>query len=306
MPNNVSPGVDGRKMDIKANPKDASTVILVREAKDDSWEIFLARRNRHQSFMAGAFVFPGGQLDNLDCDPELFNFVRAATGFDPCGLLQDNALTYEKAMGFFIAAIRETFEEAGIFFAGNAAGNFLSVHDQDNCQRFADYRCALNKSQITLRDIVQREKLLLFPDMLIPYCHWITPDIEEKRFSARFFLARLPEGQVPVTDAGELTESLWTTPKKALEMYYAGKILLMPPTLKTIEDISLHSGINELFAAAAKKAIYPILPQLADGALVLPHDPAYTIAEYKRPANPHDHSRFIIQDGIWKIAFYNK
>lgn len=306
MPNSVPPDFGSPEVNIKADPQDASTVILIRDGQNDSWEIFLARRNRRQSFMAGAFVFPGGQLDNQDCNPELFKFARPVSGFDPQGLLQEYTLTSEKARGFFLAAIRETFEETGIFFGGSSAGDFFSFKNSDNCKRFTDYRQALNKSQISLLDIMRKEKLLLFPDVLIPYSHWITPDIEKRRFSARFFLARLPEGQVPITDADELTESMWATPKKALEMHRAGKILLMPPTLKTIEEISLYSGIDELLAAAAKKIISPILPQLVDGALILPHDPAYTLVAYKRPANPSDPSRFIIEDGIWKTTFHSK
>jgi 8-oxo-dGTP pyrophosphatase MutT (NUDIX family) len=304
LPNSVCEEADSPKADIKADPKDASTVILMRDAQDNTFEIFLARRHQRQSFMAGAFVFPGGQLDNQDCNPELFKFVRPVSGFDPRGLLQEYALSSEKAMGFFLAAIRETFEEAGIFFGGTSTGIFLPFTNSDLSKRFADYRQSLNKSQILLLDIIRKEKLLLFSDLLIPYSHWITPDIEKRRFSARFFLARLPNGQVPITDDDELTESIWVTPKKALEMHRAGKILLMPPTLKTIEEISLYSGIDELLAAAAKKTIYPILPQLTDGALILPHDPAYTIAAYKRPANLSEPSRFIIRDGIWKTAFY--
>jgi 8-oxo-dGTP pyrophosphatase MutT (NUDIX family) len=305
LPNSVPPDFDSPEVNIKADPQDASTVILMRVGQNDSFEIFLARRNRRQSFMAGAFVFPGGQLDTEDCDPELFKFARPVSGFDPRRSLQEHTLSLEKARGFFLTAIRETFEEAGIFFGGASTGNFLPFTNSDLSKRFTDYRQALNKSQISLLGIMRKEKLLLFPDVLIPYSHWITPDIEKRRFSARFFLARLPEGQVPITDDDELTESLWVTPKKALEMHRAGKILLMPPTLKTIEEISLYSDIDELLAAAAKKIICPILPQLADGALILPHDPAYTLAAYKRPANPSDPSRFIIEDGIWKTTFHS-
>lgn len=306
MPNNAPLEVAGWTADIKGHPKDASTVILVREARNDSWEIFLARRHHRQSFMAGAFVFPGGQLEDTDCDSELAALTRPKTNINYGDLLQDKDIAADRARGFFIAAIRETFEEVGILFGGNDNGNFISLSKRETFQRFTQYRQALNNSQIKLKEIARRENVFFFTDCLIPYAHWITPEIEKMRFSARFFLARLPEGQVPVIDASELTESLWASPKKALEMYHAGKIFLMPPTLKTIEEISLHSSISELFAAAAKRAIYPILPQLADGALVLPHDPAYTIAAYKKPANPHDRSRFIIQDGIWKTAFYNR
>ena len=243
--------------------KDAATVILIRPSKSGDWEIFLARRHRNQTFMAGAYVFPGGQLEETDNDLLLENYIKTTDVFDPCRLLQDSNLSGEKARGFFIAAIRETFEEAGIFLGGKTTGNFVSFHDERVLKRFNDYRHQLNASQIILMEIAQKEEISFFPDTLIPYAHWITPDFEKKRFSARFFLAKLPPGQTPVADAMELTVSLWITPQKALEMHREQKIILMPPTFKTIEELSAFKDIDELFSATKTKIIYPILPQLA-------------------------------------------
>jgi len=90
--------------------KDAATVILVRSSKVNDGEVFLARRHQKQSFMAGAYVFPGGQVEESDSDPHLKKYIKTADIFDPCRLLQDSSLPIEKARGFFIAAIRETFE----------------------------------------------------------------------------------------------------------------------------------------------------------------------------------------------------
>ncbi|OGP67569.1 MAG: hypothetical protein A2031_01165 [Deltaproteobacteria bacterium RBG_19FT_COMBO_43_11] len=286
--------------------KDAATVILVRSGISDVWEIFLARRHQKQAFMAGAYVFPGGQLEETDSDPQLENYIKTADLFDPCRLLQDNNLPKEKARGLFITAIRETFEEAGILLGGNTAGNFVSFYNEEVLKRFNDYRPDLNASQITLAEIAQKEKILLFPDTLIPYAHWITPEFEKMRFNTRFFLAQLPPCQTPVADTVELTESLWVTPQKALEMQRERKILLMPPTLKTIEELSAFKDIEELFSATKKKIIYPILPQLAGNSLKLPHDPEYSIEAYKRPPNPDEPSRIISENGVWKTAYYNK
>ena len=285
--------------------KNAATVILLRPAKAGDWEIFLARRHQRQAFMAGAFVFPGGQLEETDGDPQLEKYIMTAEAFDPCRLLQDNSLPKEKALKFFVAAIRETFEEAGIFLGGKTTGNFVSFYDGDVLKRFNNYRRELNASQITLAEIARKEKICFFPDTLIPYAHWITPEFEKMRFSTRFFLAYLPEGQIPVSDKSELTESLWVTPQKALEMHRQRKILLMPPTLKTIEELAEFTSVEELFTAAKKKIIYPILPQLAGDILKLPHDPEYSIYAYKRPARPDEPSRILAENGVWKTAFYN-
>ena len=155
-----------------------------------------------------------------------------------------------------------------------------------------------------MTEIAQKENILLFPDALIPYAHWITPEFEKKRFNTLFFLAKLPPGQTPLADAMELTESLWVTPQKALEMHRQKEIILMPPTLKTIEELSAFRNINELFSATQKKIIYPILPQLAGNILKLPHDPEYSIDAYKRPANLNEPSRILVENGVWKTAFY--
>jgi 8-oxo-dGTP pyrophosphatase MutT (NUDIX family) len=279
-------------------------VILIRPSKDGDWEIFLARRHQKQTFMAGAYVFPGGQLEETDNNPQLKNYIKTADVFDPCRLLQDSSLPGEKALGFFIAAIRETFEEAGILLGGKTTGNFVSFHDEKVLKRFNDYRHQLNASQITLAEIAQKEKISFFPDALIPYAHWITPEFEKKRFSTRFFLAKLPPNQTPVADAIELTKSLWVTPQEALEMHREQKIILMPPTFKTIEELSAFRDIDELFSAAKTKIIYPILPQLAGNILKLPHDPEYSIEDYKRPPKLDESSRILAENGVWKTAFY--
>jgi 8-oxo-dGTP pyrophosphatase MutT (NUDIX family) len=218
--------------------------------------------------------------------------------------LQNKSLPEEKALGFFIAAIRETFEETGIIFGGKTSGYFISLNNEDTLQRFNHYRQELSASQITLTGIAQKENILLFPDVLIPYAHWITPEFEKKRFNTIFFLAKLPPNQTPTADATELTESLWVTPQKALEMHRRKEIILMPPTLKTIEELSAFKNINELCSVTQKKIIYPILPQLAGNILKLPHDPEYSIDAYKRPPNLNDPSRILVENGVWKITSY--
>ncbi len=254
--------------------------------------------------MAGAFVFPGGQLENSDSDPELSSLVLAADNFHPRALLQEDGLTPDKARGFFIAAIRETFEEAGIFLAGYSNGNFIAFQEKEAVVRFSAHRRALNSGEISLADILRKENILLFPDTLVPFSHWITPEREGKRFDTRFFLAQLPQGQETVSDNMELTEFLWVTPQNALRMHLSREIMLMPPTLKTVMELLPFKSVDELFAAAKRRIIYPILPQIFDQGIKLPHDPEYGLEQYRQPANPDEPSRIIAEDGVWKAAFY--
>ncbi|MCX5850144.1 MAG: NUDIX hydrolase [Deltaproteobacteria bacterium] len=284
--------------------KNAATVILIRPSKAGHWEIFLARRHQNQNFMAGAYVFPGGQLEEADSDPHLEQHIKTSDVFHPGRLLRDESLPREKALGFFIAAIRETFEETGILLGGKTIGNYILLNNKETIQKFNQYRIQLNAFQITLAEIVRKEEISFFPEALIPYSHWITPEFVKKRFSTRFFLAKLPPGQTPVADAMELAESLWITPQNALEMNRQKEIILMPPTLKTTEELSAFRDIDELFSAAKTKTIYPILPQLAGNILKLPHDPEYSIKDYKRPPKPDEPSRILSENGVWKTAFY--
>ena len=287
-----------------AQPKESATVILVRSNPENTWEVFLACRHRDQSFMATAYVFPGGQVDAADTGAELHDFIATPDHFNPQALLQDAGLTREMAQSFFICAIRETFEEAGVLIARDSSGNSFKIDSDQEKARFADYRRELNAGGMTLKDIAQKENLLFSPDALIPYAHWITPEISPKRFSTRFFLARLPEGQLTTTDCNELTDCLWTTPKNILKMHYNKEIMLMPPTLKTLEELAAYANIDALFSGARNRTIYPILPQHSENFLKLPHDPEYGIEKFKVQARPDEPSRIIFTDGIWQTGFY--
>jgi 8-oxo-dGTP pyrophosphatase MutT (NUDIX family) len=286
-------------------PKDSATVILVRRAQGKTPEVFLARRHDSQSFMAGVYVFPGGQLEASDADIAETKLLSVNNDFQPHTLLQDSTLTRDMALGFYICAIRETFEETGVLFARNASDASIDFGNATIQERFAAYRQPLNEGKITLAEIIRQEDLVVLPELLIPYAHWITPEIVPTRFSTRFFLAEMPHhGQSAITDKDELTSSLWVTPGDALQMYTAGKITMMPPTLKTLEEMAEFISLDELFAAARNRKIYPIMPQPMKGGLKLPHDPEYSIERYKQLARPGETSRFLMSGGIWQSSTF--
>ena len=286
-------------------PKDSATVILVRQAQGKTPEVFLARRHDSQSFMAGVYVFPGGQLEASDADIAETKLLSFSDDFQPQSLLQDSTLTRDMAIGFYICAIRETFEETGVLFARNVNHDSIDFGNAAIKERFAAYRQPLNEGKITLAEIIRQENLVVMPELLTPYSHWITPEIVPTRFSTRFFIAEMPHhGQNAVTDKDELTSSLWVTPGDALQMYAAGKIAMMPPTLKTLEEMAGFCTIDELFMAARNRKIYPIMPQPIKGGLKLPHDPEYSIERYKQPVRPSETSRFLMTGGIWQFATF--
>ncbi|MDP2838461.1 MAG: hypothetical protein Q8O11_00270, partial [Syntrophales bacterium] len=249
-------------------------------------------------------VFPGGRLDDADADPEIAACTSGFSAADAKRLLQETDLPEAIALGLFVAAIRETFEEAGVLLARDARGSVVDLSAPETAARFSSYRLELHEERLTLAELVRREGLVFAPDLLIPYAHWITPEIESRRFNTRFFLARLPEGQVPVHDRMELTESSWMTPAFALAENEAGRIILMPPTLKTIEELLSFSHTAQLFAAARSQRIGTILPEAfrtADGfGIRLPHDSEYTLNVGKQPPHPGGSTRIVMEGGIWK------
>ncbi len=163
---------------------------------------------------------------------------------------------------------------------------------------------------MSLIDLAQAEDICFRIDLLRPYAHWITPQVESKRFDTRFLLARMPSNQIPVHDSIELTDSLWITPADALVRQKAGELLLMPPTLKTMEELADFSSVDQLFTEAASREIQPILPQTfttSDGfGVKLPHDPEYTLTDFKLPPRPDEPSRIVMVNGRWQTVRVEK
>jgi hypothetical protein len=162
--------------------------------------------------------------------------------------------------------------------------------------------------KITLCEIAEKESLTYAIDRLIPYAHWITPRDQRKRFTALFFLTRIPDGQCACHDDIELVHSCWVTPSQALQQHNAGKIVLMPPTLRTVEELDGFRNAEALFAGAASRTILPVLPEPFQEArgpgFKLPHDPEYTIEDYRQPARPGESSRVVLIDGVLhSVAF---
>ncbi len=285
-------------------PLDSATVILTRESKQGHFQVFLMRRNRRQDFMGGAFVFPGGRLDEGDCDPALLHHAGGFTGADARNGLQATDLPESTALGLYFAALRETFEESGVLLAYDQTGKTIDLADGETAGRFARYRLQLHEQSLSLRELAEREGISYALDLLTPYAHWITPEIESKRFSTRFFLARKPPEQIPFHDTIEMTHSLWLTPAAALAQQKAGRTLLMPPTLKTLEELNEYDTLDELFQSARSLRIRTILPEpfvTEDGfGVKLPHDPEYGIVDHRQPPRPGETSRIVMRDGLWR------
>lgn len=202
----------------------AATVVLLREDAR-GLEVFLVRRNTVVDFMAGAHVFPGGKVDPQDSDPALVARLRG----------ERDASTPPE---FYVAAIRETLEEAGVLLGGRA-----------DRERLAAARRALHERQ-AFASVAADLDLALEGGLLVPWTRWVTPVTSPKRFDARFFLAAGPAEQLASHDEHETTESTWISALDAIEQVEHGKMMVAPATYKCLAVLATYRNLAEAFGAA--------------------------------------------------------
>ena len=234
-------------MSITVPTRDGATVMLVRDGDhaDRPLEVFMLRRHPRTAF-GSVHVFPGGVVDLSDHDPAL-----AARGLGRSDHEASVLLGLDRGgLAFWIAAVRECFEEAGVLLARTADGAPLRVdHDAVLEARFGEHRSALHSGRRSLLEVLDEEDLVLGLDDVHYVSHWITPEGEPKRYDTRFFLARAPEGQAYAHDDRELIHSEWVRPADALARQQAGDFAMIFPTISSIDDIGRFATTDDLMAA---------------------------------------------------------
>jgi 8-oxo-dGTP pyrophosphatase MutT (NUDIX family) len=244
--------------------RDAATVALLRDAPGGP-QTYLLRRVRAMAFAGGMHVFPGGAVDPADSavsgwvGPPAAEFAAAFGCDEPL------------ARALVCAAVRETFEESGVLLAGPSESEVLADVSTDEWEA---ERAALEAREQTLTGLLDRRGLLLRADLLRPLAHWITPRVEPKRYDTRFFVARVPEGQVCREAGGEADVRLWLRPQEALDR----SLGMLPPTAVVLADLASYDTVDA--ALAAPREIRPVLPELVVGdddevAFLLPGQPGY-------------------------------
>ncbi len=245
----------------------ASTILLLRQGDTDTIEVFMMVRHYHIEFASGALVFPGGSVDAGDQDivgrPELY-----------AGVAGDDAST----LNFRIAAIRETFDESRILLARPRGSAHLI--DAKRAGEIADaHRDALNDGKVTFAQIVADNDLVLALDLLVPYAHWITPEGMKKRFDTWFFLAEAPPEQVGMHDGKESTDSIWLSPREALEGGASGRFTLPFPTTRNLIKLGKQGSVEAALADARGSTVVSVTPVVSkDGdrrTLTIPREAGY-------------------------------
>ncbi len=239
-------------------PRPAATIMVVRDGPADRaggpLEVLMVRRSLNSDFVRGAFVFPGGAVDPADAGAAADAVCVGRSDEAASALLGLEA----GARAYWVAAIRECFEEAGILLAvprasasGDPAAPLLSLADPAAAARFARARIELNAGALGFFDLCQRENLVLDLARVHYFAHWITPENPHKRFDTRFFVAVAPPHQTPAHDAGETIADVWVRPATAMEQHRRKEIELILPTFRTLEAIGRFVTSADLVAAAA-------------------------------------------------------
>jgi 8-oxo-dGTP pyrophosphatase MutT (NUDIX family) len=293
-------------------PRKAMTLIMLRDQGSTGFEVFLLKRHAQNIFMGGNFVYPGGKLDKDDSTEEILARSRGISAEQARQILGEKN-PGNVSIAYWIAGIRELFEEAGVLLAYTKNGQLLSIDNNDMGERFAFHRRTLQKGEKTFLQIIKEEGLTLALDQCFYYAHWITPEARNVRFDTRFFIALAIPGQEASADAKETTEGVWLTPAEALQRNLEGTVALSPPTLKTLEDLSRFHSIDDVLSALPgleKPTILPILLNpLTDEALIFPWDPEYEgfrsgkliqPSDHGSPSGPSDNTtRLVLKDGLW-------
>jgi 8-oxo-dGTP pyrophosphatase MutT (NUDIX family) len=247
-------------------------------------EIFMVRRHQGTAFMGGAYVFPGGRVDERDENVESRWLEGAA-----------------ESAAYRVAAARELFEEAGVLLARDDRGRFVSLGSDDAHLRFKEYRSRIHDGTEPLVAILERERLRLALDVLVPFAHWVTPPVDVRQFDTRFFITRVPPDQSPAHDDAETIASEWLTATDAIARGRRGEINLPPPTWTTLRELEPFTSVEAALAWAGRREIHRREPKFVDTdgikMLLLPGDP---LNPEPWPEPLPRETRFILSNGRWR------
>ena len=281
---------------IERPPRPAATLVVVRDGAQGI-EVLLSRRAERGDHNSGAWVFPGGVVDAGDRDAHAV-----------CSGIDDEAASARLGLpsgglDYFVAAVRECFEESGLLFATDASsmrGDLVRLDDAGFGERLAPWRGRLHRGENSVAELCREFGLRLALDRLVYLSHWLTPLGRPKRFDTRFFIAAAPAGQTAAFDGTEMTEQLWLRPAEALAR--AGELKLMTPTQKSLETVGKYRDVESLLAwARAPRDVALIAPRVGSGSQgmrpVMPDEFAWAELGRLDPAG-HGTSCYDIQPGV--------
>lgn len=257
-------------------PRPAATVMMVRDAPK-GFEVLMLRRNLNSDFVGGAYVFPGGGVDAADATSTAEHRVAGLTDAAASARLGLEA----GGLAYYVACLRELFEEAGLLVARDVAGEMVRFEGEEVIRRFAAHRRGVNDREVRFLDVVSEENLRLDLRALEYVAHWVTPVGPPRRYDTRFFVALAPEAQRAAHDDNETVADEWIRPHDALERHQRGELEMIFPTIRNLEAIADCASAPDVLAYARALTTIPrIEPRIVqrDGeiAILVPGDPGFT------------------------------
>ncbi|MEU9701431.1 NUDIX hydrolase [Streptomyces sp. NPDC047981] len=235
-----------------AAPRRAATVLLLRDAADGP-HVHMLRRRASMAFAGGAYAYPGGGVDPRDEHPVRWAGPSLESWAERLGVTGT-----QEAQAIVCAAVRETFEEAGVLLAGETAD---SVVDDTTGEDWEKDREALVARELSFADFLDRRGLVLRSDLLGAWARWITPEFESRRYDTWFFVAALPAGQRTRDVSTEADRTVWIRPADAAAGYDRGELTMMPPTISTLRGLERFGTAAGALAAAEDQDLTPVLAQ---------------------------------------------
>jgi 8-oxo-dGTP pyrophosphatase MutT (NUDIX family) len=262
----------------------AASVVMLRDGLA-GLEVFLLKRHGLSDVLGGAYVFPGGKVDAEDARLDTQAHLDAA----PAALhaaLGEPGLPEPEATALYVAALREAFEETGVLYVHGGSA------------RDAALAMELLRDGRAFDEVLAMLSLRLHTAALQPWSRWITPRVGavvRKRFDTRFFLARVPDGQVATHDDHEATESVWLAPRAALEQYRDAAIELAPPQIMSLAHLARHANVESALAQARRRKPPLVLPEAfeheGERVVCYPGDERHSVRERALPGPTRLHYR---------------
>ena len=231
-------------------PRRAATVMLLRDT-DTGPAVHMLRRRASMAFAGGAYAYPGGGVDPRDDDLHVH-----WAGPTRAWWAERLGVDETAAQAIVCAAVRETYEEAGVLLAGPTPDSV--VGDTTGAAWETD-RAALVARDLSFAEFLDRRGLVLRSDLLGAWARWITPEFETRRYDTWFFVAVLPEGQRTRNASTEADRTVWITPGEAATGYDKGDLTMMPPTIATLRGLIPYGSAAEALSAAPERDLTPVL-----------------------------------------------
>ncbi|MEU7037257.1 NUDIX hydrolase [Streptomyces sp. NPDC046237] len=235
-----------------ATPRRAATVMLLRDGTDGP-SVHMLRRRASMAFAGGAYAYPGGGVDPRDEHPVRWAGPSLETWAARLGVTGT-----EEAQAIVCAAVRETYEEAGVLLAGETADSVVGDTTGDDWEKDRE---AMVARELSFADFLDRRGLVLRSDLLGAWARWITPEFEPRRYDTWFFVAALPAGQRTRNASTEADRTVWIRPAEAAAGYDRGELTMMPPTISTLRGLTHVASAAQALAEAAGQDLTPVLAQ---------------------------------------------